>query len=58
MDSGRYFSTQGNCRSCMLLAVVVVVVDDDDEEEEEEEDMMAAQGGTKLKLKKIPIEKF
>ena len=40
MDSGRYFSTQGNCRSCMLLAVVVVVVDDDDEEEEEE-DMMA-----------------
>ena len=46
MDSGRYFSTQGNCRSCMLLAVVVVVVDDDDdEEEEEEEDMMAAQGG-------------
>ena len=42
MDSGRYFSTQGNCRSCMLLAVVVVV-DDDEEEEEEELDM--AQGG-------------
>jgi hypothetical protein len=37
MDSGRYFSTQGNCRSCMLLAVVVVVVVDDDEEEEEED---------------------
>ena len=50
MDSGRYFSTQGNCRSCMLLAVVVVVVDDDDEEEEEEEDMMA-QGGEKLKFR-------
>ena len=42
MDSGRYFSTQGNCLSCMLLAVVVVV-DDDEEEEEEELDM--AQGG-------------
>ena len=50
MDSGRYFSTQGNCLSCMLLAVLVVVVDDDDEEEEEEEDMMAARAGdTKLK---------
>ena len=47
MDSGRYFSTQGNCRSCMLLAVVVVVVDDE-EEEEEDEDMMAARAGTKL----------
>ena len=35
MDSGRYFSTQGNCLSSI---VIDVVLDDDEEEEEEEEE--------------------
>ena len=48
MDSGRYFSTQGNCRcSCMVL---VVVLEDDEEEDELLDDMATgkSRGGFRL----------